>query len=510
MEKKKIIVSSDKIIILLLLVFSVFFLFLNSKNSPLYLFNEWCDPNIYFSIGKGMINGLIPYKDLFDHKGPFIFLIYAIAYLISPNSFLGVYIIECITLFISLIFVYKIARLYLNDTFSFATALIYTVFLFTKSHYGGSAEEFISVSIIVSFYYFILYFRDNDLPDKKYRNQMFIHGLMFGLAFLSKLSICVFWVPLLLVIGINLLFKKEYIKALIYSLIFLLGFIVFILPFILYFSLNSALYDAYFGYIEFNSMYAEFNPDIWLLRKIVVQFIKLMINDFISFPILVLGVCMLSFTKRYIKNKLYKFGILASFALSFIFICLSKYIMTYAHMVIYAYSVFGLIFIFQIIDKIIDYKKYNLYICIAVFVGTLVIGTNDKKLFNEDINCLTRKTECTYMQKKFTQIINKEKNPTLLNIGLDFGVFTKSGIVPTYKYFFYPNIPYHIYPEIRDYQVNLIETKDPMFIVIGEYSSYFEVYNDLPALHKNYELISTYNPDSTDIGKQVFLYKRKH
>ena len=37
-----------------------------SQNSPLYPMNDWVDVNAFFTVGKGMMNGLVPYKDLFE------------------------------------------------------------------------------------------------------------------------------------------------------------------------------------------------------------------------------------------------------------------------------------------------------------------------------------------------------------------------------------------------------------------------------------------------------------
>ena len=56
------------------------------------------------------------------------------------------------------------------------------------------------------------------------------------------------------------------------------------------------------------------------------------------------------------------------------------------------------------------------------------------------------------MQKEFAKVINKEANPTLLNLGLDRGVFTAADIVPSYKYFFHPYIPDEVFPNIKNYQ----------------------------------------------------------
>lgn len=492
--------------IILLFVFSIVFVFFNSKNSPLYLFNEWGDVNIYFTIGKGIANGLTPYKDLFDHKGPFIFFIYSIAYLLSNTSFTGVYILECIALFINILFAFKMAKLYLNRNFSLIVAFIYAVFLFNKSYYGGSAEEFISVFITIGLYYFILFFREEN--HSKRNRQIMIQGIVFTLTFLSKLSICSFWIPILAAIFIQLLIKKQYKLIITHTIYFLIGVAITLLPFIIYFAYNNALQDAYWGYIQFNSLYAEFKPNIETIRKTGGHFFKLLRYDYITFPITLLGVFMLSFTKKYVSSIYYRIGILLSFLLSFAIICLSKYIMTYAHIVIYAYAIFGLIFIFQLISRFIKGKSQVVAV-IATFFIALAIGINTKNFFYQDSDCLLRKKECNYMQKEFADIINKEKNPTLLNIGLDLGVYTKTGIIPTYKYFFYPNIPYQIFPEIRDYQMGLIKQKKPMFIVIGDKSAYYDEYKNLPALNENYKLMATYNQNSTEYDKQVFLYKKR-
>lgn len=504
MEKKSIL--SEKSILILLLLFSIIFVFFNSKNSPLYLFNEWGDVNIYFSVGKGMMNGFVPYRDLFDHKGPFIFFIYGLAYLISNASFTGVFVLQFVALFINLFFAYKLAKLYLNNLFSFITAIIYALLLFTKNYYGGSAEEFISVFVTISFYYFILYFRYNQQTQKSVNKQMFIQGLMFGLAFLSKLSVCVFWFPIILSIACVLIYKKQFKRLFIFVSCFLLGFIAILIPFVIYFALNGALNESYFGYITFNSLYAEFNPGLPLLRKIAAHFYKLIINDYISFPLNLLGLFLLVFSRKYIDNIVYRIGILFSFVLSFSIICLSKYIMTYAHIVIYVYAIFGLIFLFGFLQK---YVKERLIIYAISFVIVLSLGIYNKNFFDQDVNCLLRKKECKYMQKEFADIINKEQNPTLLNIGLDLGVYTKANLIPPYRYFFYPNIPYHIYPEIRDSQMNLIINKKPMFVVIGNRSAFYNEYSNLPELKENYNLISTFEQNNPEYDDRVFLYKRK-
>ena len=67
-----------------------------TSSLPLYATNFWTDTNIYFTIGRGMTRGLMPYRDLFDHKGPLLFILYALGAAISDTSFIGVFALEAL------------------------------------------------------------------------------------------------------------------------------------------------------------------------------------------------------------------------------------------------------------------------------------------------------------------------------------------------------------------------------------------------------------------------------
>ena len=83
-------------LLLFSLLLSFLFLGLCSKNSPLYPMNIWPDVNCFFTVGKSMVHGMIPYRDLYEQKGPILYFIYALAALISEHSFVGAYILDAI------------------------------------------------------------------------------------------------------------------------------------------------------------------------------------------------------------------------------------------------------------------------------------------------------------------------------------------------------------------------------------------------------------------------------
>lgn len=115
-----------------------------TTSSPLYATNFWTDTNVYFTIGRGMTQGLMPYRDLFDHKGPLLYLLYALGACLSGTDFAGVFMLEAASLAATLLAGYAGIRLYGRGALSClaipATAMLTaTCTAFTQ---GGSAGEF--------------------------------------------------------------------------------------------------------------------------------------------------------------------------------------------------------------------------------------------------------------------------------------------------------------------------------------------------------------------------------
>jgi hypothetical protein len=84
--------TKDLIVLGYCILLSILFLLFCTKSSPLYPFNDWVDANASFTMGKGMMNGKVLYRDIFDHRGPLLYFYYGIGYLISNMDFKGVFI----------------------------------------------------------------------------------------------------------------------------------------------------------------------------------------------------------------------------------------------------------------------------------------------------------------------------------------------------------------------------------------------------------------------------------
>ena len=116
-----------------------------SKNSFLYPMNDWVDVNCFFTVGRGIIRGLVPYRDLYDQKGPLLYFVYALAALISEHSFLGVFVIETLLFALFLYIGGRMAELFSEKPCAYwpaVSGLALSIPLSPAFSHGGSAEEF--------------------------------------------------------------------------------------------------------------------------------------------------------------------------------------------------------------------------------------------------------------------------------------------------------------------------------------------------------------------------------
>ena len=82
-----------------------------SQCSPLYPINLWDDANCLLTVGRVMRRGGVLYRDIYEQKGPLLYLIHALAACISDTSFGGVYALEIPALTAALYAAYRLLRL---------------------------------------------------------------------------------------------------------------------------------------------------------------------------------------------------------------------------------------------------------------------------------------------------------------------------------------------------------------------------------------------------------------
>ena len=126
------IIDNKYFIILFCLIISFIGITICSECSFLYPMNYWVDANAFFTVGKSMLHNLVPYLDLFEQKGPLLYLIYMIGAIISEKSFIGVYFVEIISYSVTLYYISKIICLYLDKKYIYLILPLFLSIILTR------------------------------------------------------------------------------------------------------------------------------------------------------------------------------------------------------------------------------------------------------------------------------------------------------------------------------------------------------------------------------------------
>ena len=483
----KRIISKYKFYIFALIIAFIALLF-TSKNSFIYVFNDWVDANAFFTVGKSMFNGVVPYKDLFEQKGLYLYLIYGIGYLFSRTSFHGVFILEVISFSVFLYYMHKIFKIYFNEKYSYVLLPImaYIITTCTSFVHGGSCEEFALPYMAISLYYFIRHFKEKPLTKK----EIIINGIMAGLVLMMKYTLLGLWIGFGMFMALDYLRKKKIKEAFLFCMLFLVGMAIPFTIGLIYFLINHGVKAFIKDYFIINmTTYGHSKIGIITRLKVMIKGIsKLLrvngkiISGLICFqPLLLLGI---RDKENYLKISLIGIMFLTIFFITWGLVFYLYYLLPV--IIFTAFSIIGIVsFLSKYVDKYLNNKLIIIPI-VLVIIGSIILcysRANYKEYRSYSKN--------HFFQYKYANYINSFKDPTLLNMGaLDAGLYTTSGIIPNTKFFEVQNINYESFPDNIDEMEKNVKNKDVKFILYYTrhgidsvpsyiYDNYKLVFNDL-------------------------------
>lgn len=457
--------TKNKLEYALLILAAVITITFVSTSSPLYPFNPWDDANCFFTLGRGITHGLVPYKDLYEQKGPLLYFLYALAALISDNSFIGGWILECIMASLFAVFSWKITKLFVNtEKYQIAImpliiALTYTSRLF---NFGGNAEELCFPLLTIALYFGLKAIKEgNGLPKK---SEAFICGIILGCLFWIKYTFIGFMLGFCIYILILAIKQKNF--ACLWALIwrFILGFVVLSAPILVYFLANNALSSLWEAYFYNNMFLYHANANVPGLASVpVINRIYIPVSSIVRMGIkypkfgvmLLLSIVSVFFVeKKYRKKTLLLF--FATFALTLVTtFTKTSFIYYYAYI---CACYFGLVALLIIngINRLSKFFEQNpgfikgliSVVFLIFYAATIFLSKNTYLIFQK---------KDFLVQYRYAEIINQTPDPKILTFDvMDAGFYTASGIMPTNRFFCFLNIESN-YPAILEEQNRLID-----------------------------------------------------
>ncbi len=499
MKVNKFFKDKEKLwIILFCVIVSVISLTICSKNSFLYPFNNWPDENAFFTVGRAWLHGKIPYRDIFEQKGPLLYFIFLIAAFFDSKSFIVIFIFEVISFSICLYYVAKIIEQYLDKKYNYLILPLFASILTSSPFFvhGGSAEEFCLPLLVITLYTFLKFLDEKEIS----RAKLVGNGIIAGCIAMIKYTLIGFWGAFMLCIFLYYITKKDFKKAFTSCLWFLLGMLLPIIIFFGYFYLVDSWKEFIKVYILFNKNNYSTQVSIFSRLKEAIHIFYRMINQkFVIFTLIDVGIIYFIFSKKMLKTIESKISILLFL---FMGICTVYYGLKdfpYYFLIFLPFILFGMIGLFVQTGDIISSSKLRWAISIIIiYIASGYLLSTSNNLYYKNYQ------KKDLVQYKFANIIHQNKGTTLLNYGfLDGGFYIAANIIPSNKYFMSLNA---VVPEMDQELTTKIEKREFDFIVIRSYEL-FDPTNEL--IKENYRLISSEKEILEGIEFTYDLYQKE-
>lgn len=190
-----------------ILVLSFVYQYVMSKSLTPLTLSEGYDSLIFKHMGLSIIQGKALYIDLFDHKGPFIFIVNAIGQWIVPGK-IGVFILYTINFSFVLFLWYKISKMFINSRIeAIFPVLLGVLFLYMASNEDNETEDWSLFPITYSLYIFVkFYIKEHMITRKEY---LFL-GIVMGIVTFMRVNNMASNCCVILVLAIIFLSKRQH------------------------------------------------------------------------------------------------------------------------------------------------------------------------------------------------------------------------------------------------------------------------------------------------------------
>lgn len=470
-------------------------LFFCSKSSPAYPINDWSDANVYLSAGKGMLEGRVMYRDLYDHKGPLIYALHALCAFFQPADFTGVWALEILLAAWFLYAAYRMVALKAGRRAALLALPLTALFVYASYCFqaGDSAEEFALPLTLTLTYHLELSFPEKAPASGK---RLALDGFLFGCVFWMKFTLCGAPGGALLLLCV-LETRKSGAKGFFRCLAFLLlGFGLSTLPWLLYFGLNGAVGDWLRVYL-YDNLFPYSGGEgglLWRVKQMAKSALEWLTKSPLCALPSLLGVAALSLRGG---SPLCRLKTLLPFLLGALGVLIPGKTYPYYPLALGAFAPYFWLWLGPLCRERLDAcatKAFALLTAAAFLFGAglcpLVSG-NVRESFG------LRREET--MQYQFAARMEETPGATLLNYGfLDAGFYTAAQVAPSVKYYHQANVPL---PEMLEEQERYVREGVCDYVVTR---------GKQPAdILDTYELVATADSPEGFWYEHVYLYQRK-
>lgn len=173
--------------------------------SPWYYPFPSRDSGVFLYTGWRILNGEIPYIQIWDHKPPLIFLINTIGLGLSGMSFWGVWLVRVFSLCVAVYVIYLVLEKYFGGFIATLTSIVWVANLPPILGNGNFTTEYTIPLQAIAIYLTSLSLQNQDKSFLRY----FLIGIVGGLAFMTKQTSIGIWLAIGIFLFIDALVSKK-------------------------------------------------------------------------------------------------------------------------------------------------------------------------------------------------------------------------------------------------------------------------------------------------------------
>lgn len=473
----------------LFIVSTVHLLLFSLWTSPFYRNWYGCDASFFTLVGRGILEGKVPYRDFFDLKGPYFFLTEAIGQLFAHDR-TGAFIIQVPFAFASLVLMYEIALLFVSKKKALFVLAVYLWGNITTLWGGNTLEEF-ALPLSLACLYIVLraVVKERQSFDELSFITVTILGIVLGIDIFSKISVAA---PVLGIIAAILYYdisRRNFKRLGLVIIYVLLGVAIAALPVIIYFGANGALSDMLFclfglGFSRGTNYYESFNLT-WefKLSGCVFAFVfAVLLRDRMQKEVSVI--------------------LMAMSAATWLLLHLGTPFHYYFTMV-YPSLALALIMFLKVYDPLIIFENARQAVCIVlffVFLGYYVpTGIDNIKTVIYDRN-FESSEDFVKNATDIGSLIPECDRGSVFSFMIDMQMYEVNNITPCCRYVV--NLPFFIelYPQALTDILDMLENDPPKWLIIGE-----EFSENLPEIYQT--VTAEYDCIYENQAGHLFLYR---
>lgn len=242
--------------LLLLLLSTSLLLSFAVSTSPICVEPFVSDSGIFQLVGKGWTEGLLPYAGLWDNKGPLLYLINALGFLLTGNR-MGVFFLQIINLSCALWIIYRTFCLRVSSRAAWFFIMLALLWL-PNTMLNNDPGEWLLVPLSLSFYLLIRWLDAFEQREARPADRdAVVYGVTIGCALMLRVSDCFSLLLALMATYVIVLRTGQWQWVLRQVGIAGVAFIVVLSPFMLYFYTHQCLGEMWYALFLHNLEYVS-------------------------------------------------------------------------------------------------------------------------------------------------------------------------------------------------------------------------------------------------------------